>query len=395
MVARLGMRRMARSDRPDLVRRGAVMRSFFRLSPESPDLLHLDMLRLIAAYAIVLVHFRVNLLAFTGGSPVVYERLYGFAVGVDLFFVISGFVISWVYRDRLDSGWRYAAFLRKRGARLLPLHWATLLFFVLVGLFSQWSGIESSRPAKYAWDCLAQNALLLHAFGTCGRSSFNTVSWSISAEAAMYVLYPLLYLAVTRSPRAFGASCLCLVVFLQTAPLEPFWVSRTHDLGVLRALPGFCLGVLLFRYRDRVGRIPCAPALLAGVIALFATGVILGWHSGVLVLVAYAIATLGVAADMRGRVSPLVRALAPGGRLTYSVYMLHPIVQSLFIVLLGRRILGLEGAALSLWTLAAFSVVGFVGLISLKLFEEPMRRWMARTGGRGEAAVARDEKFSI
>lgn len=353
------------------------------LRPESDALLHLDLLRLIAALAIVLVHFRTNLLAGLGDSRTLFVRLDGLATGVDLFFLISGFVIAWVYGDRIATPVAYGRFLRKRVARLGPLHWATLAFFVVIGLVSARLGVVSGRPEKYAWDCLAANAALIHAWGTCGGPSFNTVSWSISAEMAMYLVYPLLFLCVARRPILVALGIGVLVLILQSVDWRPFWVERTYDLGVIRALPGFCLGLLLFRWRDRLARIPYASWLLAGSGLLFVGAMLIGLGKGWLVLIAYAVGALGIAADLSRPDRPPPRWLwlgAAGGRLTYSIYMLHPLVQSVFIVLIGIKLMKLDGVVLSAWTLAAFPLTLLAGYLSLCLFEEPLRRSLG--GGR-------------
>ncbi|QIG79536.1 acyltransferase family protein [Stakelama tenebrarum] len=372
------------------------LRSLFSLKPESPDLLHLDMLRVAACYFIVLVHFRINFLSFTDRPQRLFDIIEGFSVSVDLFFVVSGFVIAWVYRARLDTPGKYANFMRKRVARLIPLHWATLLFFVLVGLITSVTDFEPGKAVKYDWSCLVPNALLIQSWGVCGGPSFNTVSWSISAEMFLYFIYPLLFFVVTRTPLAYAAGLVALLAYLYLGGLEPFWVERTHELGVLRAVPGFALGVFLFHYRERLAVIPASSALMVAAMLLFLTGVFLEWHKGVLVLIAYSVALFGAAADMRGYVPRWVRLLAPAGRLTYSLYLLHPIVQTVFLNVIGRKLLGLEGVMLTAWTLVGFGVAGVLSILSLKLFEEPMRRWLAGSRSpRSPKADPRDERFSI
>lgn len=364
------------------------------LRPESPDLLHLDFLRLLASYGIVLVHFRTNLLSPFAGREAIARNLDSFALCVDLFFVISGFVISWVYRDRIDGLGSYGRFLRKRVARLVPLHWATLLFFVLAWAAGTAVGASFDRAEKYDFDCLVPNLLMIHAWGVCSGPSFNSVSWSISAEMAMYAAFPLLFWAAARSVTGFAVFFAALVAALYLFSGDQFWAERTYNLGVLRAFPGFCFGILLYRHRDRLARIAGARWWLAAAMVLFGAAAIAGTGKPWLLPLAYLIPLLGVAADMQGRVGPLVRSLAPGGRLTYSIYMLHPLVQSVFIVLIGRKLLALDGMGLTVWTLLAFPLVAVVGYLSLFLFEEPARRLMSGTSRR-PSVDARGERISI
>lgn len=361
---------------------------FIRLTPESGELLHLDALRLLASLAIVVVHFRSNLLAGWSDSSEIFRRLDGLSVCVDLFFVISGFVICWVYHDRMANPTQWMAFMRKRLARLVPLHWATLLFFVAVGLAASLTSTPLSKPVKYDFDCLVPNALLIHAFGVCSSPSFNTVSWSISAEMAMYVAFPLLLVAMQRAPWSFLLGLTCLIVFLETSTSSPVWIERTYAGGVIRAVPGFCVGMALFQFKGQLAKIPTPRAFLTVSLFGFVLAVSLGAPQTFLVLIAYLVAALGVTADMQGRSGPIVRAVAPGGRLTYSIYMLHPIVQSLVIVLLGRRILRLDPGQISALSLAAIFFAIAAAYLSLCVLEEPARRILSRP--RKEIAVKTD-----
>ena len=66
----------------------------WKLTPESQEMLYLDMLRFIAASAIVVTH----------SQSIVGFRSDGFGIFVDLFFLISGYVIACVYSERMESG---------------------------------------------------------------------------------------------------------------------------------------------------------------------------------------------------------------------------------------------------------------------------------------------------
>src|SRR5260370_14150393 len=83
----------------------------------------LEGLRLIASVSIVANHYFL------------YLRLptQGLHIAVDLFFVISGIVIAMVYQGSIRNWASYFEFVRKRVARLYPLHLATLSFYVIIG----------------------------------------------------------------------------------------------------------------------------------------------------------------------------------------------------------------------------------------------------------------------
>lgn len=145
------------------------------------QLLPLTSLRFVAAAMIVLTHTRPHYeFARTWGDPL---RL---TVAVSFFFVLSGFILAHAYPDLDAAGTR--RFLVARFARLWPLHLATfVLFLPLVYLYAPL--MPSSTLAA-----VPANLALLHAWVPFPDSyfSFNPVSWSISTELGLYLLFPIL-----------------------------------------------------------------------------------------------------------------------------------------------------------------------------------------------------------
>jgi peptidoglycan/LPS O-acetylase OafA/YrhL len=145
------------------------------------QLLPLTSLRFVAAAMVVLTHSRPHY-AFsrTWGDPL------DLAMAVSFFFVLSGFILAHAY-PRLDAaGTR--RFLIARAARLWPLHVATfVLFLPLVYLYAPL--MPSSTPTA-----MPANLALVHAWIPFPDSyfSFNPVSWSISTELGLYLVFPLL-----------------------------------------------------------------------------------------------------------------------------------------------------------------------------------------------------------
>jgi len=351
-----------------------------KLRPESDKLLHLDMLRFFASVAIVVTHFRAALMSFSTNADAFQPYFYPLGAAVDLFFVISGFVISWVYCDRIDSSRSYLDFIRRRIARLGPLHWATLLFFTLVGIFALARGIQLDTAAKYDWRCLPSNILLIHAWQGCS-GTFNTVSWSISAELAMYLLFPILLTLVRRRLRVAG---LLVVGLLVLGIAAPRWTTDYPfvNTDIRRALQGFLFGILLFAGRTHVMRLPYPGLVMTAAAALIVAGVVAEVERNWLIPLVYLVAVAAIASDLAGSAGVVVRTLAPLGQLTYSMYMLHPVVQSLALTLVGEKILGLSGLAMSAWALLWIPLTGVLGYFSLMLFENPSRRWLSGSSGR-------------
>lgn len=148
---------------------------------EREPILPLTSLRFVAAAMIVLAHSRPHY---------EFSRRWGeplhLTMAVSFFFVLSGFILAHAYPSLDAAGTR--RFLVARAARLWPLHIATfVLFLPLVYLYAPL--MPSSTPMA-----VPANLALVHAWVPFPDSylSFNPVSWSISTELGLYLLFPLL-----------------------------------------------------------------------------------------------------------------------------------------------------------------------------------------------------------
>jgi peptidoglycan/LPS O-acetylase OafA/YrhL len=361
------------------------VKRFPPLVPDSQSMLHLDALRILGAAAIVVFHFNryINL---DGRWQAVDDTVKSFSLIVDLFFLISGYVMAAVYGGRLDSWARFASFLQKRVARLGPLHWATLAVFVAVAAAGQAGLVNDHDARRYDVSCLVPNLLFIHAWGVCHAQTYNFVSWAISAEMGLYLVLPLLLWAAAR-----GAPWLLLGAVASGVGL---WaISRhgmpfhqwTYNFGVLRAVPGFLLGMAAFGWRGHLAKLPAARWVMWGLVAAFVAASSLGAPRLALLLVIYAIGLAGVAADAAGPVGPVTRRLAPWAQLSFTLYMLHPIALKMGINWVGVGVLHLGGDGMRLWCLVWGLALIPISYLSLVCFERPARDWI---GGLGRKRVS-------
>jgi peptidoglycan/LPS O-acetylase OafA/YrhL len=351
---------------------GLIGTAFRPLRAESDELLHLDLLRIVAAVVVVIYHFRNQwTFGFHGADAAVFENM---SLAVDLFFLISGIVISYVYLARLRTGspGEFWLFLRRRFARLAPLYYATLLFYLALGAV----GVLGGERWKYRPDCLTGYLAFAQAFGTCDTYAFNHVSWSISAEMLAYLLFPLFVSVEARARRLLPLICVALlgVLWMRDASLhlaKP-WHALTFDGGAVRVLPAFLIGLTLYSFRDALRQVPYARALLLAAAMAFVGGLALEAPRGVLLVIVYLIGAFAFAADLQGRVASPVRRLAPLGAITYGVYMLHPLVRTIGMPV--GRALHLDVNLVAVINTALVFVAAY---LSYNLFEVPMRRLLA------------------
>lgn len=354
------------------------------LKPDSDQMLHLDALRIVGAVMIVVFHFN-RFLNLDGRWQAADDTIKSFSLIVDLFFLISGYVMAAIYTGKLTTFARYRDFLKKRVARLGPLHWATMLVFVVIAALG-WTGVINERdPSRYDVTCLPQNILFVHAWGTCKAQTWNFVSWAISAEMGLYIALPLLFWISARGWPATAVVAFGSLVLL-------LWISRggetfsqwTYDFGVARAVPGFMLGMLAFQARGALARLPLARVAMWALLAAFFVAAWAGAPRTALLLAIYAVGLAGVAADAQGVQGGVSKALAPWAQLSFSLYLLHPIALKVALNWVGFGMWRLNGDAMRLWCLVWIVLLIPIAYLSLIGFERPARDWIARLGKRSD-----------
>lgn len=335
---------------------------------------HLDGLRIIAASAVVVLHYSDYAKDHPAGRFMVEHTLH-FNLFVDLFFVVSGFVIASQYVDKVGDLPSIGRFLWRRLARIYPLHLATLMFYLVIA-FALYSGLaKTDNPARYPLSDVPVQLLLLHALDG-QRLTFNFPSWSLSAEMFCYLLFPLAALLMARQ-RALAIGLVILPalansIYGAATGAEP-WAEWINKGGVFRALPGFNLGVACYLFRDQIARWPVAPWTL---IFSLSTFVLLGWllpEMAALVAV-YAIAILAIQCDSSGATTVLTRLrFDRASAYTYSCYMLHIPVATAVLTFGARALTDLPGGKLPLLPVAIAALAG-ASILSYRFFETPLRR---------------------
>lgn len=251
---------------------------------------------------------------------------------VDLFFVLSGFVIGSAYARSLTTPKDLLRFQWLRIGRIYPLHALFLLVFlgieVLRYLAAGKTGAGAIRVQAFSVnspEALVQQIFLTQAIGPTGNAfTFNRPAWSISVEFYVYVLFGLLAL-FTKGRRNL---CFGLVAGLSVLVLA---TGNSHGWEeFLRGTAGFFLGTLIAD-ACRTQRLPRFPAALGlGAAAAFAAFLALK-DGHALDVGVYFFAALLMACLVGGETSALNRALrrpalAYLGKISYSIYMCHAFV---------------------------------------------------------------------
>lgn len=359
--------------------------------PYPQDIKPLTSLRFCAAFWVLLYHFKDRLGLDLGRWGLVADGY----LGVDLFFTLSGFILAHVYLTSLEAGrFGYGGFLKNRIARVYPMHLAALAAMVVLFAGASALGAGVGSPEAFKWNDLPAHLLMVHAWGTTAAVGWNFPSWSISAEWAAYLLFPLAATLVLQARRwagafAAGALALCLVSFAALDNLRAVlpWVGNdfsqmTAQIGALRILPSFLLGIALYAF----GRNAPAPRACAWPIALASAGWIVaatsfGWWEG-LVWLGFAGLLYGLAETSRHGVdAPMSsRAFVFLGAASYALYMIHLPIDIVWFHALER--IGVAETSDLLVRIGALAGV-FVACIAASAcaylwLEEPARNWIRK-----------------
>lgn len=341
---------------------------------DDPATPHLDALRILASAGIVVLHY-ANYIEDTPFGRFLVAHTVHFNLLVDLFFVISGFVIASQYLDRVSDRRAIGRFLWRRLARIYPLHLVTLAFYVGIALLVPFGAVHVENPARYPLSDLPAQVLLLHAVDG-QRLTFNFPSWSLSAEMVCYLLFPLMGLVGLRRPRLIVVAAVAmaagLTLYCAVAGVQP-WPDWINEGGAWRALPAFLLGVALYLFRARLARLPVGMMLLPIMMLFVFAGSSLPIFAGVALI--YLVAIAAVQCDLSGARTAVCRTgVGRWAHLTYSTYMLHMPVATLVITMSGRLFTSGTGIARLGLIVLAMVVLAFVSAASYRLFENPVRR---------------------
>jgi peptidoglycan/LPS O-acetylase OafA/YrhL len=334
----------------------------------------LDFYRFVAALGVFIFHLKT----IDGGISPAWNGSFG--LFVDMFFILSGFVIAYSYPlTSMDAG-SYFRFMVRRIARIYPLHFLTLLVFGLLFLM----GVKGSTPQSNGPDFI-YNLFLVQAWGVTDHLSFNSPAWSISAELFCYLLFPVL-MCVAASVRPL---VLALIVALSYAILAhgylPIWHDRSQmyganfDYGMLRAMPSFLNGVLLAVLFRLSGDYRKKPVIVGGIVLFLTAVLVLNVYAKpdlAIILFSLALLFTAVGESAFSRL-PGSAWLGPLGNTSYAIYMLH----ELLIIILFEpawRHLGLQPAAFPLFVAVCCIVLTIVAGLTYAYVENPARRMINR-----------------
>ena len=330
----------------------------------------LDGLRGVCALTVMLYHSE---LLFNEGM--IFSHGY---LAVDMFFILSGFVISASYDARLDAGLTAWGFLTARIRRLAPVFWVGTALCIGAALIR--SHYDPAMPPQNVL-VLGIMALMLLPYLGSGAFAYpaNPVAWSLIWELAVNLLYAKWLRRVATLP------LLALIaVLLALATMEAFANPRDWSFGMtgtdiwlagVRALPEFLMGVILYRgyCSGWMSRLPVVTPLLPLVVWLALAGLPQGllplFDLGIVVLACPLLIATLVRAEAR-----VPTWFAPLGAMSYPLYASH-----LAIIGLARHtpLLGLDRGPRPLLAIGMM-LLAMALAAAVHLLADPAAGWRKR-----------------
>lgn len=359
-------------------------------------------LRIVAALWVVLFHYRPPLWA---ASPRLHDDMAPLfdagAQGVDLFFILSGFVLTWNYLDRMGRSWSVRPtlhFLWLRLSRVWPIYLVTMHLAAFWIIFTLYVGDLPSPDAEKltAISYLRQLLMVQLWFEPFfDRTSWDGPAWSISAEWLAYLIFAPLVLVVFRIARvtrtrtllmlAFAAALPPLVLLLGTGMLYTPWSWLPRIICQFSAGALACAAVRRLRLADRGRR-------LAGYLSVLLVGaVVAGLYyydrhpvtgmvdSGALTSVLFLPIVVALSVGT-GSLPALLstRLMRYGGRISFSLYMIHEPVHTVWDWIVRQHQLVLPMIEAKLAVAGLIAVALGAAMVLYHGVEEPAQRWMRR-----------------
>ncbi len=353
-----------------------------------PRVQELDGLRGLAALVIVVFHLR-----FVGRVP-----LMGSAV--DLFFVLSGYLITRILLRTAPSLGSYVRFGIRRGFRLWPI------YFLSFGLLLVLNPLVPRPGTLEAWPYFLTYTQFTPWYWGVEPPEFSRLydhTWTLAIEEQFYLIWPLVvFLGGRRGVLAVGALLIPLAILSRGTSLSPHLLLTRCD--------GLAVGAMVAAWYEKAGLGPGSgvPSRVARCLALLiAIGVTAPWWSTPLasgivgvfsdlttlwgpldiqglggslrifaITLLYGVGVAWVVGSAGGRRSAWLRHpwLAGLGRISYALYLFHPFV--MVAVSLGQQAFGLPGGLLGDGLKLAGSIL--LAYASWRWVEQPIHRWRER-----------------
>jgi len=334
----------------------------------------LDGIRGVAAMFVMIYHLPV---IFGFNIPHAY-------LAVDLFFMLSGWVMAYSYEERIGQGLAFKQFALQRLARLYPLYGVALALGFSFALVKYLFG----TPTAATLICLLPNSVMLRCMSEDPENfPLNRPAWSIFVEMVINFAW---YFAVRLGMRTLrwkfvlhlGSVLLCWgLAYMVGRFLRGFTPADVTE-GLMRGMLGFSGGLLLFYCRKQAWILAYFAALSLAILLVFG----LNGRSVELMLLAFVVMALFPAllwllaavrpAVLEGKIAAFI------GDISYAVYLLHVPLGLILVNPLLRLVPGTGLAPTAIRATLFTALLIALSSLSYHRLEKPARRWLVARYGK-------------
>lgn len=347
-----------------------------------PDTLDpLTGVRFFLALGVVLFHFQL----YWSLPPEAAGLLNRARLGVDVFFILSGFILAHVYLQG-DHPPDYRRFLAARFARIYPAHLFILLAMLGLVLTAPLLGV-GLEPGRFNLVHFVETLLLVQAWYPRETTVlWNGPSWSLSAEWFVYLAFPIyawIGLRLRDRPWILVGWAIALFVVLDAYFIRAFdrVLPRAEDFGILRIVPEFLLGIGLYFLGQRWSLSPRAASGAAALSTLVLLALMQVGADDRLIVAAAGPFILSLALLTKAGVRSVLSHpfMLFWGEASFALYLVHIPVLMVWRNA-AQTLFGWSGDyRMSPWELAAMLALTLAAAAAIHLFvERPGRRILRR-----------------
>ena len=351
----------------------------------------LDGFRGVACLMIVAYHFG-PMIAKVGGPFGFLRSLDSLLLsGVDLFFVLSGFLIGGILMDTRQSPRYFSVFYVRRATRLLPLYYLTLTSYAVCRWLFSDSALVSGRlfhPSIPLWPYLLHLQNFAMAVFHTGGPGWLAATWSLAVEEQFYLLISILTRAI--SPQSLWNVCWVawgLSLLFRMANFQYHWI---YSVGSLVLLPmrfdALAMGIIVayairyeFEFLKRWRNWWAMLTLGFAQVWLFTCTHFFPWRwlCPSFQSVFFGLTLLCLVLFSKSRLSKCFSfdGLRAIGKMSYSIYLLHPIILFLVFRVYNGADASLDSARDLVPLSTALVLVWVAGICSWNLVEKPFLRF--------------------
>ncbi|MGI8582240.1 MAG: acyltransferase family protein [Chitinophagaceae bacterium] len=305
------------------------------MSFQPKNLQLIQLLRGIAALLVVLLHTTVNCNEMFNSDFLFNFFKFGGA-GVDIFFVLSGFIITYTNDRFIGKANHFSSFIRRRFVRIYPTYWIIISFFLLIQIL-----LPAFYRTHFSFD--PKNILSTYLLFP-GHIMVNGVSWTLSYEIFFYLLFSLSFFLLKKTGSFYIAILYAVIIILLPVSGYNFetgnsWLSFiTYPMNV-----EFFMGVLAAVLIPKISNKIAIPLIITGSITFLISAIcynlnyylVTNTFNRVLLfgIPAFLLITGLVKYELANKIKVFAICLMLG-EASYSLYLIHlPIVVASFKIL--------------------------------------------------------------